>query len=207
MSPVGLSLTSRDLRGKPCCQAAEWTKDGTELGNSSFGLLFKSSRRSARVGASVSSFGSVRDALVKRRQRCHVDSKVVSQGIVAFDWAVKDVKARQVKFQELRGSEGGDNGLVQDDEERDIDWAGDDNSTSIKENHKQKIIDEYGLDELNSDEDFEDFEEVEYDQFTSSKNKKKTTQQQQPRESSTPKQTTTVDNNDDKEKEEEEVVG
>ncbi|POW06923.1 hypothetical protein PSTT_08658 [Puccinia striiformis] len=76
-----------------------------------------------------------------------------------------------------------------------------------KKNHKQKIIDEYGLDELNSDEDFEDFEEVEYDQFTSSKNKKKTTQQQQPRESSTPKQTTTVDNNDDKEKEEEEVVG
>ncbi|KNE91007.1 hypothetical protein PSTG_15571 [Puccinia striiformis f. sp. tritici PST-78] len=94
----------------------------------------------------------------------------------------------------------------EDDEERDIDWAGDDNSTSIEENHKQKIIDEYGLDELNSDEDFEDFEEVEYDQFTSSKNKKKTTQQQQPKESSTPKQTTTVYNNDDEEEEEEEVV-
>ncbi|KAI9617143.1 hypothetical protein KEM48_004932 [Puccinia striiformis f. sp. tritici PST-130] len=134
---------------------------------------------------------------------------------------VKDVKARQVKFQELGGSEVGDNGSVvdksdkndedisqqgEDDEERDIDWAGDDNSTSIKENHKQKIIDEYGLDELNSDEDFEDFEEVEYDQFASSKNKKKTTQQQQPKESSTPKQNTTVDNNDDEEEEEEEVV-
>ncbi|KAI7963622.1 hypothetical protein MJO29_004049 [Puccinia striiformis f. sp. tritici] len=97
-------------------------------------------------------------------------------------------------------------GQGEDDEERDIDWAGDDNSTSIEENHKQKIIDEYGLDELNSDEDFEDFEEVEYDQFTSSKNKKKTTQQQQPKESSTPKQTTTVYNNDDEEEEEEEVV-
>ncbi|POW18168.1 hypothetical protein PSHT_06127 [Puccinia striiformis] len=134
---------------------------------------------------------------------------------------VKDVKARQVKFQELGGSEVGDNGSVvdksdkndedigqqgEDDEERDIDWAGDDNSTSIKENQKQKIIDEYGLDELNSDEDFEDFEEVEYDQFASSKNKKKTTQQQQEKESSTPQQTTTVDNNDDEEEEEEEVV-
>ncbi|KAI9608513.1 hypothetical protein H4Q26_004696 [Puccinia striiformis f. sp. tritici PST-130] len=122
---------------------------------------------------------------------------------------VKDVKARQVKFQELGGSEVGDNGSVvdksdkndedigqqgEDDEERDIDWAGDDNSTSIKENHKQKIIDEYGLDELNSDEDFEDFEETQ------------NTQQQQPKESSTPKQNTTVDNNDDEEEEEEEVV-
>ncbi|KAI9608511.1 hypothetical protein H4Q26_004694 [Puccinia striiformis f. sp. tritici PST-130] len=84
----------------------------------------------------------------------------VEISVAAFNSSrVKDVKARQVKFQELRGSEG------------------DDNSTSIEENHKQKIIDEYGLDELNSDEDFEDFEE-----------------------------TTTVYNNDDEEEEEEEVV-
>ncbi|KAI7957147.1 hypothetical protein MJO28_004242 [Puccinia striiformis f. sp. tritici] len=160
-----------------------------------------------------------RDREKQERSLARLESKRKSKLVLIN--RVKDVKARQVKFQELGGSEVGDNGSVvdksdkndkdigqqgEDDEERDIDWAGDDNSTSIKENQKQKIIDEYGLDELNSDEDFEDFEEVEYDQFASSKNKKKTTQQQQEKESSTPQQTTTVDNNDDEEEEEEEVV-
>ncbi|KAH9469892.1 hypothetical protein Pst134EA_007164 [Puccinia striiformis f. sp. tritici] len=162
-----------------------------------------------------------RDRKKQERSLARLESKRKAKLVLINRF--KDVKARQLKFQEFRGSEVGDNGSVvdktdkndedvgqqgEDDEERDIDWAGDDNSTSIKENHKQKIIDEYGLDELNSDEDFEDFEEVEYDQFASSKNKKKTTQPQQPKESSTPKQTATGDNNDDEEEEEgeEEVV-